>query len=71
MKRKRLAGKRLFKDSWRPEDKALESAEEEALERDYAEEIARDRAQRHKDTPAIGGFEKAPAGESVSTDSHP
>jgi hypothetical protein len=31
----------LFKDSWRPEDKALESAEEEALERDYGDEIAR------------------------------
>jgi hypothetical protein len=71
MKTKRPAAKRLFKDSWRPEDKALESAEEEALERDYADEIARDRAQRHKDTPAIGGFEKAPAVETVSTDSHP
>jgi hypothetical protein len=60
MKTKRPRPKRLFKDSWRPEDKALESAEEEALERDYGDEIARDRAQRHKQTPAIGGFEKAP-----------
>ena len=41
MKTKRRRPKRLFKDSWRPEDKALESAEEEALERDYGEEIAR------------------------------
>jgi hypothetical protein len=69
MKSKRPRPKRLFKDSWRPEDKALESAEEEALERDYGDEIARDRAQRHKDTPAIGGFEKAPSGDSLSKDS--
>jgi hypothetical protein len=40
MKTKRRRPKRLFKDSWRPEDKALESAEEEALERDYGEKIA-------------------------------
>jgi hypothetical protein len=60
MKTKRQHPKRLFKDSWRPEDKALESAEEEALERDYGDEIAQDRADRHKHTPAIAGFEKAP-----------
>ena len=69
MKAKRLHPKRLFKDSWRPEDKALESAEEEALERDYGDEIARDRAQRHKQTPAIGGFEKSPRSDSSSRDS--
>lgn len=49
---------RLFKDSWRPEDKALESAEEEGLEGNYADEIAKDRAERHRNTPAIRGFEK-------------
>jgi hypothetical protein len=69
MKTKRRRPKRLFKDSWRPEDKALESAEEEALERDYGEEIANDRAQRHKDTPAIAGFEKAPPQDSAPRDS--
>jgi hypothetical protein len=68
MKTKRPRPKRLFKDSWRPEDKALESAEEEALERDYGDEIARDRAQRHKQTPAIGGLEKAPPSDSSSRD---
>ena len=67
--KKRPPPKRLFKDSWRPEDKALESAEEEALERDYGDEIARDRAQRHKDTPAIGGFDKAPPSDPLSRDS--
>lgn len=66
MKTKRPGPKRLFKDSWRPEDKALESAEEEVLERDYGDEIARDRAQRHQQTPAIGGFEKAPPSDSSS-----
>jgi hypothetical protein len=71
MKTKRPRPKRLFKDSWRPEDKALESAEEEALERDYGDEIARDRAQRHKQTPAIGGFEKAPPSGSSSRDLRP
>jgi hypothetical protein len=50
--------KRLFKDSWRPEEKALESAEEEVLEKEYPEEIARARAKRHKKTPAMKGFEK-------------
>ena len=30
MKTKRPRPERLFKDSWRPEDKAIESAEEEA-----------------------------------------
>ena len=45
--------KRLFKDSWRPEDKALESAEEEALEKKYPEEIARDRATQDKQSPPI------------------
>ena len=70
MKTKRPYPERLFKDSWRPEDKALESAEEEALERDYGDEIARDRAQRHRQTPAIGGFEKAPS-ELSSRDSPP
>jgi hypothetical protein len=54
--------KRLFKDSWRPEDKALESAEEQVLERQSPEEIAKDRADRHRHTPAIKGFEKAPKG---------
>jgi hypothetical protein len=43
----------LFKDSWRPEDKALESAEEEALERDYGDEIAR--ARRAASTYASDG----------------
>ena len=71
MKTKRLRSERLFKDSWRPEDKALESAEEEALERVYGDEIARDRAQRQRQTPAIGGFEKAPSSESSSRDSPP
>ena len=52
--------KRLFKDSWRPEDKALESAEEEVLEKKYPEEIANDRAKRHKQSPPIQGFEKPP-----------
>ena len=60
MKTRHSRPKRLFKDSWRPEDKALESAEEEALEREYGDEIATDRAQRHKQTPAIGSFEKLP-----------
>ena len=58
MKRKQRHPRRLFKDSWRPEDKALESAEEEALERDYGDEIARARAERHRHTPAMAGFEK-------------
>ena len=49
---------RLFKDSWRPEDKALESAEEEGLEGNYADEIAKDRAERHRNTPAIRGVRK-------------
>jgi hypothetical protein len=69
MKTKRPHPKRLFKDSWRPEDKALESAEEEALERDYGDEIARDRAQRHEQSPPIKGFEKAPPSDSSSKDS--
>jgi hypothetical protein len=69
METKRRRPKRLFKDSWRPEDKALESAEEEALERDYGEEVANDRARRHKDTPAIAGFEKAPSQDSAPRDS--
>lgn len=56
--------KRLFLDSWRPEDKALESAEEEQLEQQYPEEIARQRAERHKDTPPLRGFEKLPKGDS-------
>jgi hypothetical protein len=71
MKAKRPHPKRLFKDSWRPEDKALESAEEEALERDYGEEIARDRARRHKQTPAIAGFDKAPPPASEPGDPPP
>jgi hypothetical protein len=71
MKAKRPHPKRLFKDSWRPEDKALESAEEEALERDYGEEIARDRARRHKQTPAIVGFDKAPPPASEPSDPPP
>jgi hypothetical protein len=61
MKETRRHPKRLFKDSWRPEDKALESAEEEALEQTDGDEVARDRAERHKHTPAIAGFEKPPA----------
>jgi hypothetical protein len=51
---------RVFQDSWRPEDKALESAEEEQLEMDYPEEIARQRAERHKSTPPLRGFEMPP-----------
>jgi hypothetical protein len=58
MKRRRTRPRRLFKDSWRPEDKALESAEEEALERDYGDDIARSRAERHKHTPAMATFER-------------
>jgi hypothetical protein len=69
MSTKRPRPRRLFKDSWRPEDKALESAEEEALERDYGDEIARDRAQRHEQSPAIKGFEKAPPPDPSSKDS--
>jgi hypothetical protein len=61
MKRKHTHPRRLFKDSWRPEDKALESAEEEALERDYGDEIAHERAERHRHTPAMAGFEKSPS----------
>jgi hypothetical protein len=53
MKRKQRHPTRLFKDSWRPEDKALESAEEEALERDYGDEIAR--ARRAASTYASDG----------------
>lgn len=52
---------REFQDSWRPEDKALESAEEEALQAGHPDEIARSRAERHKHTPALRGFEKPPA----------
>jgi hypothetical protein len=52
---------RFFQDSWRPEDKAMESAEEEQLETEYPEEIARQRAGRHKGTPPLRGFEKPPA----------
>ena len=51
---------RVFKDSWRPEDKALESAEEEVLERQDPEKIAQERADRHRHTPAMKGFEKSP-----------
>jgi hypothetical protein len=58
MRRKHTHPRRLFKDSWRPEDKALESAEEEALERDYGDEIAQERAERHRHTPPMAGFEK-------------
>ncbi len=36
-----------FRDSWRPEDKALESAEEEALEKKFPDEIEERRAHRH------------------------
>jgi hypothetical protein len=53
--------KRFFKDSWRPEDKALESAEEEVLEKEYPEEIARARARRHQKTPSMRGFERPPS----------
>jgi hypothetical protein len=41
---------RLFKDSWRSEDKALESAEEQVLERQDPEKIAQERADRHRHT---------------------
>jgi hypothetical protein len=51
---------RYFQDSWRPEDKALESAEEEQLEAEYPVEIARQRAERHKSTPPLRGFEMPP-----------
>lgn len=49
---------RLFKDSWRPEDKAMESAEEEVLERKFPGQIQAQRAERHKQTPALRGFER-------------
>jgi hypothetical protein len=52
--------KRLFKDSWRPEDKALESAEEEALEKKYPEEIARDRAKQDRQDKQSPPVEKPP-----------
>lgn len=52
--------RRFFQDSWRPEDKALESAEEEQLEAEYPVEIARQRAERHKSTPPLRGFEMPP-----------
>ncbi|HEY5792619.1 MAG TPA: hypothetical protein VIS74_04930 [Chthoniobacterales bacterium] len=52
--------KRYFQDSWRPEDKAMESAEERQLEVDYPMQIARQRAERHKATPPLRGFEQAP-----------
>jgi len=52
--------RRFFQDSWRPEDKALESAEEEQLESEFPDEIARQRAERHKDTPPLRGFERSP-----------
>ena len=56
--------KRVFQDSWRPEDKAQESAEEEVLEQEYPEEIARERAERHLHTPPLRGFEIAPSDDS-------
>lgn len=52
--------RQYFRDSWRPEDKAMESAEEEQLEPDYPDEIAKQRAERHSHTPAIKGFERPP-----------
>lgn len=52
--------RRIFQDSWRPEDKALESAEEEQLEHEFPEEIAKQRAERHKATPPLRGFERSP-----------
>lgn len=55
--------KRIFQDSWRPEDKALESAEEEFLEQEYPDEIAKERAERHIHTPPLRGFEQAPPAE--------
>lgn len=51
---------RYFQDSWRPEDKALESAEEDQLEQTYPVEIAKQRAERHKGTPPLRGFEIPP-----------
>lgn len=51
---------RMFRDSWRPEDKALESAEEEALRPQFPDEIARQRAERHAETPPLRGFEHPP-----------
>ncbi|MDX2080708.1 MAG: hypothetical protein SFU53_07975 [Terrimicrobiaceae bacterium] len=38
----------FFRDSWRPEDKAMESAEEAALEREFPEEIQRRREERYR-----------------------
>lgn len=52
--------RRIFQDSWRPEDKALESAEEEQLAQEFPDEIARQRAERHKGTPPLRGFERSP-----------
>jgi hypothetical protein len=63
MRKKHTPFRRFFKDSWRPEDKALESAEEEALEPEHRDEIARERAERHKHTPPLAGFEKPPSDE--------
>lgn len=58
MKKKCRHPRRLLKDSWRPEDKALESAEEKALERDYGDDIARSRAERHRHPPARAVVER-------------
>lgn len=51
-----------FRDSWRPEDKAMESAEEEQLERCDRDEVEKRRAERHKNTPALNPFEQPPGG---------
>lgn len=61
MRKKHTPFRRFFKDSWRPEDKALESAEEEGLVPEHRDEIARERAERHKHTPPLAGFEKPPS----------
>jgi len=58
--------KRIFQDSWRPEDKAQESAEEEVLEHEFPEEIAKERAERHLHTPPLRGFEPAPTEDEES-----
>ena len=52
---------RVFKDSWRPEDKALESAEEEVLERQDPEKIAQERGSAPAHTCDEGIREVTPA----------
>jgi len=43
---------------------------EVTIENDYQDEIARNRAERHKRSPAIKGFEKPSLGQAASKASH-